>query len=201
MSCIFSTVLIFCFSTVINFCEAAKFSKSHSENVLLRRLLSDVRKSINKTHNDTKGGKEIFKEGESVAGTEAIVLIIVVIVVLSVIGMVIYFIRKFDQLNRSLPTYRYSSLKTEINGVYGPDDKTESQVLVSVSTEEEEDYDDDEEEDYVAPPTLLVRSQTVMPNKSMNGSLPVCVDKSSVAIDVSSKSVEGSMDSDDELLQ
>lgn len=44
-----------------------------------------------------------------------------------------------------MPTYRYSSLKTEING-YGPDDKIESQVLVSVSTEEEDDFDDDDED-------------------------------------------------------
>ena len=47
-----------------------------------------------------------------------------------------------------MPTYRYSSLKTEINGIYGPDDKIESQVLVSVSTEEEDDFDDDEDVSY-----------------------------------------------------
>ncbi|CAL1284747.1 unnamed protein product [Larinioides sclopetarius] len=113
----------------------------------LRHLLADTKHS-NRTHNNTKDVKATLsplKENDSVVGTEAAVLFIVVIVVLSVIGMVIYFIRKFDQLNRSLPTYRYSSLKTEING-YGPDDKNESQALVNVSTEEEDDYDEEEQD-------------------------------------------------------
>lgn len=50
----------------------------------------------------------------------------------------------------SLPTYRYSSLKTEVNGLYGPDDKMESQMLVTVSTEEEDDFDDDDDEEDVS---------------------------------------------------
>lgn len=156
--------------------------------------------STKHTQNDTKEGKIIpdLKDEESMAGAEAAVLIIVVIVVLSVIGMVVYFIRKFDQLNRSLPTYRYSSLKTEINGMYGPDDKMESQMLVSVSTEEEDDFDD--EDDNLSPPTLLVKSQTVMPTKSSNGSVPVHHD-SDFSSQMASKSEETTMDSDDELLQ
>ncbi|GBL78290.1 hypothetical protein AVEN_42831-1 [Araneus ventricosus] len=153
-----------------------------------------------RVHRDAKATPSPLKEGDSVVGTEAAVLFIVVIVVLSVIGMVIYFIRKFDQLNRSLPTYRYSSLKTEING-YGPDDKNESQALVSVSTEEEDDYDEEEQDLEVSPPTLLVRSQTVMPSKAVNGSLPVVQDGKIVTSGSLPKSGESSVDSDDELLQ
>ncbi|XP_055939229.1 uncharacterized protein LOC129968913 isoform X2 [Argiope bruennichi] len=167
----------------------------------LRHLLADA-KHLNRTHNSTKDAKTTpnpLKEDDSV-GTEAAVLFIVVIVVLSVIGMVIYFIRKFDQLNRSLPTYRYSSLKTEING-YGPDDKNESQALVSVSTEEEDDYDEEEQDLEVSPPTLLVRSQTVMPSKAVNGSLPMVQDGKLVTSGSLPKSGESSVDSDDELLQ
>ncbi|GFR19191.1 uncharacterized protein TNCT_182841, partial [Trichonephila clavata] len=124
---------------------------------------------------EVKATPSPLKDDDSMVGTEAAVLFIVVIVVLSVIGMVIYFIRKFDQLNRSIPTYRYSSLKTEING-YGPDDKNESQALVNVSTEEEDDYDEEEQDVEVSPPTLLVLSQTVMPSKSVNSSVPVVQD-------------------------
>ncbi|XP_035228014.1 uncharacterized protein LOC118200190 [Stegodyphus dumicola] len=195
----------FLFLIVVYLCMLINFSQTENFEVLSRtgrNLLSQIKKS-NHTHNETKETKNIpssVKEEDSMAGTEAAVLIIVVIVVLAVIGMVVYFVRKFDQLNRTLPTYRYSSLKTEINGVYGPDDKTESQALVNVSTEEEDDYDDDEEED-VSPPTLLVRSQTVMSNKAVNGSIPVPIDRSLMSSEMTVRSEDATIDSDDELLQ
>ncbi|KAG8177986.1 hypothetical protein JTE90_010881 [Oedothorax gibbosus] len=159
---------------------------------------------LNRAHNNTKGAKVTTpypaEQDSSAVGTEAAVLFIVVVVVLSVIGMVIYFIRKFDQLNRSLPTYRYSSLKTEING-YGHDDKNESQHLVNVSTEEEDDDEEESEEVDISPPTLLVRSQTVMPAKPLNGHLPVIHDGKMATSNSMTKSVDSSVDSDDELLQ
>ncbi|GIY49227.1 hypothetical protein CDAR_523902 [Caerostris darwini] len=178
--------------TIAPYCESG-FIVNHENFVSgkLRNLLADSKHS-NRTHNNSREAKispSPLKDNDS-AGAEAAVLFIVVIVVLSVIGMVIYFIRKFDQLNRSLPTYRYSSLKTEING-YGPDDKNESQALVSVSTEEEDDYDEEEQDVEVSPPTLLVRSQTVMSNKGLNGVTPPSLLKSG----------DSSVDSDDELLQ
>ncbi|XP_015910367.1 uncharacterized protein [Parasteatoda tepidariorum] len=194
MKCFCFTIFVL-FFTFKNFCESVQYEPFSFKS--LRKLLSDTKHPIvaNRTHNITKELKLIgnsLKDDESTAGTEAAVLFIVAIVVLSVIGMVIYFLRKFDQLNKSLPTYRYSSLKTEING-YGPDDKNESQCLVAVSTEEEEDYTD---EDEISPPTLLVQSQTVMPTKSINGSISISQDNKSNA-----KSGESSLDSDDELLQ
>ncbi|GFT28581.1 uncharacterized protein NPIL_701571 [Nephila pilipes] len=201
----FYMLLYILFHSIIHYCQGGSdLSMNHETFVSgkFRNLLSDVKHS-NRTHNNTKATKvtpSSMKDDDSVVGTEAAVLFIVVIVVLSVIGMVIYFIRKFDQLNRSIPTYRYSSLKTEING-YGPDDKNESQALVNVSTEEEDDYDEEEQDLEVSPPTLLVRSQTVMPNKSVNSSVPVVQDGKMISTTSLPKSGESSVDSDDELLQ
>lgn len=201
----FFMLLYVLFHSIIYYCEGGSDpSMNHATFVSgkLRNLLSDTKHS-NHTHNNTKEIKATpnpLKKYDSMVGTEAAVLFIVVIVVFSVIGMVIYFIRKFDQLNRSIPTYRYSSLKTEING-YGPDDKNESQALVNVSTEEEEDYDDEEQDMEVSPPTLLVLSQTVMPSKSANSSVPVVQDEKVVSTTSLPKSGESSVDSDDELLQ
>ncbi|GFX59695.1 uncharacterized protein TNCV_1777351 [Trichonephila clavipes] len=179
-------------------CSDLSVNHATFESGRFRNLLSDT-KHPNRTHNNTKEVKATpspLKDDDSMVGTEAAVLFIVVIVVLSVIGMVIYFIRKFDQLNRSIPTYRYSSLKTEVNG-YGPDDKNESQALVNVSTEEEDDYDEEEQDVEVSPPTLLVLSQTVMPSKSVNSSVPVVQDGKIASTPSLPKSGESSVDSDD----
>lgn len=79
-------------------------------------------------------------DSENKIAANIAISVITIVIVVMILVMSVYFIRKFQQLSRFTPSYRYSSLKTEINGI---DDKAETQALVSVSTDED-DYDDEE---------------------------------------------------------